>query len=162
MHALEGTLLEVINDAACSQNFPHDAILVLLQVTAPLRVKSDLTEGLRAFEQYGGSRSIVSVSQSLYPIELHWRITGDKLIPVVDSDDPKFTRKQNHAESFTWNDIVIIDSIKSWTSKRKNLYGNNPAPLLIPPERSMPIDYPVQFKLAEALFPPVDERKVEE
>ena len=155
----DATLLEVIQHTALDLGWREDALLALLQPTAPLRVTSDLFEALRLFEAHGGAATVVSVSQNLYPPALLWERDGAFLKSMHGSDDPKVTRKQNHADTFLWNDIIALDSVAGWMKEGRNLFGvGEPVALDIPLERCMPIDYPVQFRLAEALFPPVDER----
>lgn len=154
----EVTLLEVIQDAVYENNWRDDALLCLLLVTAPLRIQSDISEAIRLFETGNRERSVVSVSQNLQPPALSWTKENGVLHPLVDSDDPKHTRKQNHQKTYMFNDILVIDSIGNWKNLDRNLFGKNPIPLECPADRCMPIDYEIQFRLAEALFPPFDER----
>lgn len=155
----DATLLEVIQHTSLELGWVGDARVALLQPTAPLRVSSDISEALRLFDFHEGAATVVSVSQNLYPPALLWEREGDFLKSMHGSDDPRVTRKQNHAETFLWNDIIALDSVAGWMREGRNLFGaGEPVALDIPLERCMPIDYPVQFRLAEALFPPVDER----
>lgn len=151
------TLLELIQHTILHQNWDKKDILVLLPVTGPLRVKRDLEEGLQLFQANKAERTIVPVSLNLHPPALLWEIDDGYLSPRETSDDPKFTQKHKHRPTYVWNDIFILDSCQNWLDKNRNLYGDKPIPLEIPAERNMPIDYPVQFHLAETLFPPVDE-----
>lgn len=154
----DATLLEVIQYSIQEYALDPDSLLVLLPVTGPLRVKGDLEEGLQRFQAYEGKERVVPVSPNLHPPALLWEIEDERLQPRESSDDPKFTQKHKHRATYLWNDLFILDSCRNWCRSESNLYGERPIPLEILSERCMPIDYPVQFRLAEALFPPVDER----
>ncbi|CAA7621736.1 cytidylyltransferase domain-containing protein [Magnetospirillum sp. UT-4] len=152
------TVLQVIGQVAAASDLPGDTVMVLLQVTAPLRVTSDITEALRLFDLHGRRRTVVSVSENMYPPALSWTIQDDTLVPVFPTDGPAVTRKQAHAASFHWNDIVLVDTVAGFASPGRNLFGPDPVPLVCPRERGVAIDYPVQLTMAAALFPPHDER----
>lgn len=153
------TVLQVMEQIAAQAKLSPDTILVLLQVTAPLRVVSDITVALELFERHGRTRTVVSVSECLSPPMLTWEIRDDTLVSPFAGDQPLITRKQNYATSYYWNDVVLVDSIAGFSAPGRNLFGPAPVPLVIPHERGIGIDYPVQFATAEALFPPTDERK---
>lgn len=152
------TILEVLLHTAELQGWDDETVVVILQVTAPLRVSSDLTEGLKLFEKYNRLFSVVSVSENLYPPTLLWELHSDYLVSHSHSQDNRKTRKQDHRTTYLWNDILVIDTISGFKKPNRNLFGVTPIPLIIPHERCMPIDYPIQLKLAETLFPPIDER----
>lgn len=154
----DSTLLEVIQHSIQEYLLDPDSLLVLLPVTGPLRVTGDINEGLQRFHANDATRRVVPVSPNLHPPGLLWEIEDDRLKPRETSDDPKFTQKHKHRQTYLWNDLFILDSCRNWLRPDSNLYGEQPIPLDIPSERCMPIDYPVQFRLAEALFPPLDER----
>lgn len=152
------TVLQVMAQIAAEKGLSPDTVLVLLQVTAPLRVASDVTEALRLFEAHGRARTVVSVSACLYPPKLTWEIHDDTLVSPFTGDAPLVTRKQSHPDSYHWNDVILVDSIAGLAAPGRNLFGPAPVPLVIPRERGIGIDYPVQLTMAEALFPPTDER----
>lgn len=152
------TLLEVILFTAVQQRWSDDTILALLLITGPLRVSSDLIEGLRLFEEHNRKRAVVSVSENLYPPGLLWTKRGDHLVPLERAANPRNTRKQDHAVTYMSNDILVLDTLSNFRKPGRNLFGFDPIPLIVPPERCMPIDYPVQLELAKCLFPPFDER----
>ena len=154
----QATLLEVILYTADQQRWTDDTIVVLLMITGPLRVTSDLREGLSLFEKYNRERSVVSVSKNLYPPGLLWSKRGDKLISLGPVADPRNTRKQDHSSTYMSNDILVLDTLLNFKQQGRNLFGFDPIPLVVPVDRCMPIDYPVQLELAKSLFPPFDER----
>ncbi|MBF0093084.1 MAG: acylneuraminate cytidylyltransferase family protein [Alphaproteobacteria bacterium] len=153
------TILDVIRHVADEQALREEDVVVLLQVTAPLRVASDVTEALRLFEAHGRRRTVVSVSESTYPPALLWRIGADGgLESFLPQQGPAVTRKQDHGSTYFWNDVVLVDSVANFRRPGRNLFSDNPVPLVIPRERGVAIDYPVQMTMAQALFPPRDER----
>lgn len=152
------TVLEVMLQVGRDLHLPAETIVVLLQVTAPLRVPGDVTQALRLFEDGGRARTVVGVSPVLYPPALTWTIEDETLVSTTRETAPLVTRKQAHAPAYHWNDIVLVDSLAGLATPGRNLFGPAPIPLIAPPERGVAIDYPVQFTMAEALFPPHDER----
>jgi len=145
------TLLQVIQHLIDSESLENDATLVLLPVTGVLRLQTDLTSGLEKFKEFERNRTVVPVSQNLHPPGLLWEMEGESLIPREKSDDPLFTQKDKHKPTYLWNDLFLIDTCGNWEDPSRNLYGSNPVAQLIPVERCMPIDYPIQFELAERL-----------
>lgn len=153
------TVLDVIRHVADEQALAPETVVVILQVTAPLRVASDITEALRLFEAHDRRRSVVSVSENTYPPALLWRIGPDGgLISTAPGRGTASARKQDHDSTYFWNDVVLVDSVANFSRPRRNIFGDDPIPLMVPRERGVAIDYPVQMTMAAALFPPHDER----
>lgn len=153
------TILDVIRHVADEQALDSETVVVLLQVTAPLRVAGDVTEALRLFEAHGRRRTVVSVSESTYPPALLWRVGADGgLASIAPRQGPTITRKQDHESVYYWNDVVLADSVANFRRPNRNLFSDDPIPLMVPRERGVAIDYPVQMTMAAALFPPTDER----
>lgn len=153
------TVIEVIRQVGDELHLANDAAIAVLLVTGPLRVPSDLTEGFRLFEAHGRKRCVMSVSKNPTPPALLWELAGDgALVSLAQTRDATYTRKQGHAATYFSNDILVLDTLAAFRVPGRPLFGHDPVALMVPPERCMPIDEPYQFRLAELLFPPTDER----
>ena len=76
---------------------------------------------------------------------------GGHLEPVMPVEFFKSTRKQDHTDTYFFNDAIIFDTVKDFMDKGRNLYGRMPIPYLMPWERSIAIDYEFQLKMARCL-----------
>lgn len=146
------TLLDVIRYTCHRANLESDDILVLLPVTGPLRTKDELKTGLDTFRDSGGNRTVVSVNISPYPAGMLWSMGEDGVMQPLFPDSYQTTQKQRHQATYQFNDLFVIDSVRRFLNPERNLFGEEPRAVVIPPERSMPIDYEYQFFLAEALY----------
>ena len=98
-----------------------------------------------------GERTVVSVNVNPYPAGMLWKL-NDNNLEALFPNQYKTTQKQKHQLTYQFNDLFILDSVEGFLKENRNLFGENPVAVVIPPERSMPIDYQYQFKLAEFLF----------
>jgi len=76
---------------------------------------------------------------------------GGYLIPVMPDDFYRSTRKQDHYDTFFYNDAIIFDTAKKFMTPNRTLYGETPIPYIMPWERSIAIDYKFQLKIAQCL-----------
>jgi N-acylneuraminate cytidylyltransferase len=153
------TVVEVIRQVGETLGLTDETRIAVLLVTGPLRVMSDLIEGFRLFEEHGGKRTVLAVSLNPTPPALLWEMgENGALRSLAAAQDQSYTRKQGHASTYYSNDILTLDTLGAFKVPGRSLFGMDPLALVVPPERSMPIDEPYQFKLAELLFPPTDER----
>jgi len=146
------TLLDVIRYTCLSEKLDNDDILVLLPVTGPLRTKDEIRAGLDAFSNSGCDRTVVSVNISPYPAGMLWSMGVDSVMEPLFHDSYQTTQKQQHQDTYQFNDLFVIDSVEGFLSPERNLFGDEPMAVVIPMERSMPIDYEYQFLLAECLY----------
>jgi len=146
------TLLDVIRYTCESEGLDDNDIVVLLPVTGPLRTVQDINSGIEAFLQ-DDRNTVVSVSQSEYPAGMLWKKDDiEQLHPLFPEEMNRTTQKQRHFSTFQFNDLFVIDSVAGFLQQDRDLYGKKPIAQVIPPERTMPIDYRHQFYLAEHLF----------
>ncbi len=153
------TVVEVIRQVGETLGLSDETRIAVLLVTGPLRVMSDLTQGLQIFEEHAGKRTVLAVSLNPTPPALLWELGDDGCLrSLAAAQSQSYTRKQGHAATYYSNDILTLDTLGAFKAPGRSLFGADPLALIVPPERSMPIDEPYQFKLAELLFPPTDER----
>ncbi len=145
-------IIEVLHDMIKSLKISEGTTVGILLPTAPLRTEEDILNAFRIFNETGGEAPVVSVSWYPTPIQLAQFITSDNhLEPVFPEDYRRSTRSTDHKKAYYFNEAVIFNSVKNIMSQ-KNLIGDKPIPYIMPPERSILIDYPFQLKLIEIIL----------
>ena len=145
-------IIDVMRYAIPELNISDEDIIGLLLVTCPLRAIHDIIEAYKIFLSNDKYHSVVSVKRNENPIQLSFKVdAGGHLIPVMPEEYNKSTRKQDHFDTFHYNDAIIFDTAKKFMDPNRNLFGENPIPYLMPLERSVAIDYKFQLDLARRL-----------
>ena len=148
----EATILQVIRSLGSAKQWSPDTIVVLLQVTAPLRSVEDIRQAYQLFTRSGNNCAVVSVTENDYPVQLTMRIENERLIPTFPEVYKKGLRKQNQVATYRWNDAVMVDTVRNLSDPdRVNLFGEDPIPYVMPLDRSIAIDYPFQLEVCQAL-----------
>ena len=121
-------------------------------MTCPLRLSFDISEAYKLCIKE--KNCVVSVKENENPIQLSFQRNAidNKLYPVMPYDYYKSTRKQNHCPTYFYNDAIIFDTVENFKDeKRRTLFGDNPTPYIMPPERSIAIDYKFQYDICKCL-----------
>lgn len=145
-------LIAVIRNLILKFNWPEDAVVSLQVVTNPLRIDADIVDGLRLFEDSDRRRTLVSVCEVDYPIEMTWKLDGEG--HLYSPFELTTTRKQDFTPSYRWNDALVIDLARNFLLADRKLFGKHPLPYFMPPERSLYIDYEWQADLIRKVFVP--------
>jgi len=150
----QDTLIGVLRQAIPDLNVKPNDDLTLLPVTCPLRYPLDIFEGICVFLNDDRKYCVVSVKKNENPIHMSFTTdVGGHLQPVFPNHFMASTRKQDHPDTYFFNDAFIIDTVERWIDeKRPTLYGHDPIPYLMPPERSIAIDYEFQLNIVRALW----------
>ena len=147
------TLHQVIKHVVEDMMLAPDDIVVLTPVTAPLRRLEDLDAALEAFHAHGGANTVLTVCVNSNPPDLVWTREEDGILKQVIDRSGHGTRKQAFAQTYFWNDCFLIDTAANFMVER-DLYGPDPVGVIMPRERSVPIDHPFDLWLAAQLFDP--------
>jgi CMP-N,N'-diacetyllegionaminic acid synthase len=148
----KSTLLQVIRHCSKELNWHPDSTFCLLQVTAPLREISDITNAHSMFISSDKQNAVVSVAENEHPVHLSWKTRKDGTLEALFPDDYQATtRKQDFYKTFFWNDAIIVDKVSNFFMEERNLFGKSPIPYIMPGERSINIDYPFQLQICQAL-----------
>jgi CMP-N-acetylneuraminic acid synthetase len=150
----EATLHQVIKHVIEDVPLAPDDIVVLTPVTAPLRRREDLDQALDAFHQHGGKRTVLTVCANPHPPHLLWTRAEDGSLEEIVERARFGTRKQAFAQTYFWNDCFLIDRAANFLAPDRDLYGPDPVGVVMPRERSVPIDHPFDLWLASQLFQP--------
>ena len=145
-------IIDVIRNAIPELNINEEDTIGLLLVTCPLRKVEDIIKAYEIFKEVDRYHCVVSIKKNETPIQMSWiPDAGGHLIPVMPEEYNKSTRKQDHYDTYSYNDAIIFDTTKKFMDPlRENLFGD-PIPYLMPWERSIAIDYEFQLKIAQCL-----------
>jgi len=142
-------LIDLIRNLIVKYSLNEESIICLLLVTGPLREIEDISNALDLFLSTNRKESVVSVTVNENPIEMSWRMEDGRLRLLFSESIT--TRKQDFKETYRYNDAVIFDLAKNFMDSERNLFGKEPVPYIMPPERSINIDYEFQLKLVQMM-----------
>lgn len=142
-------LIDVIRNIITKYNIQDNCVICLLLVTGPLRTVEDIRQAYELFLRSDMQESVISVTENENPVEMFWRMKDGHLRPLFTEN--KTTRKQDFEKSYRYNDAVIFDLAINFKDLGRNLYGKTPVPYIMPPERSINIDYEFQLKLVQMM-----------
>ncbi|XAL98217.1 acylneuraminate cytidylyltransferase family protein [Phycisphaeraceae bacterium D3-23] len=131
---------------------PPDAVC-LLQPTSPLRVAKDVDAGADLLAESGGDAvvSVVPVPHHCNPVSV-MRCDPDCLLsPYLEASGDGVTRRQDKPALVARNGPAVLMT-KTATLRAGSLYGEHCVGLLMPRERSVDIDEPIDLVIAEALL----------
>lgn len=143
-------ILDVM-DWVDSRGTPGYDCVVLLQPTSPLRTASDITGTMLAYEADGEADMAVSVCESdANPYYNLFETSPDGTLHVCKGDG-LFTRRQDIPKVWEYNGAVYV--IRPKSIRRMGL-GEFPRriPYVMPRSRSIDLDTPADWILAEAIF----------
>ena len=127
----------------------HPHTVVLLQPTSPLRDVEDIDAAVNLFLD-NECDSVISVCEPDHSPFWCFTISGKYLKPILDKkfDD---TRRQDLPRVVTPNGAIYISSPET-IRRYKGFNGDRIIPYCMPPERSIDIDKPLDFTIAEVLI----------
>ena len=142
---------EVILDAmdwADANGIAYDCV-VLLQPTSPLRTSDDIDACLGLYSS--SIDMVVSVSES--EANPYWDIfeLDKKGVLQISKGDGLYTRRQDAPKAYQYNGAVYVINPESI---RKSAMGafNHKIPYVMPKDRSIDLDTPMDWAIAESLL----------
>jgi len=123
-------------------------IIVLLQPTSPLRNTGDIDAAIKLFLD-NECDSVISVCEPDHSPFWCFTVNGKYLRPLFDQRY-KNTRRQDLPTAVMPNGAIYVSSPES-IRKLEGFYGDRTIPYCMPPERSIDIDTPLDFIVAEVL-----------
>jgi CMP-N-acetylneuraminic acid synthetase len=146
----EASLIDVIKEMLIDLDLERECVVSILLATSPLRDVEDLQGAYQKHIQ--NNKTVVSVTEYETPIYLAQQLDQDsKLVPVFKEEYRKSTKSTNHPKAVKYNESVIISTVKSLLSQ-SNLIGDRSVPYMMPPERSIMIDYMYQFEMIKLII----------
>jgi CMP-N-acetylneuraminic acid synthetase len=145
-------IIEVIHEMIGTLGLADTDVLGILLPTCPLRTAADLIGAYQLFLEHDGQAPVVSVAGYDTPIQLAQFIgTDGRLDLVFPKDYRKSTRSTDHQNAYRYNEAIVFNSVKNFKNQN-NLIGERPFPYIMPPERSVALDYPYQMELVKLLL----------
>ena len=137
---------ERLNEEAAAQ---YDEFIVL-QPTSPLRTSADIENAVALFREKNAD-SVISVSEASHPPM--WAKKVDPSGMVKDYFDIEIgNRNRQELElAFMPNGAIFILKL-SLLKTLNSYYSDNTCAFIMPPERSIDIDTPLDFEFAEILM----------
>lgn len=127
----------------------HPCIVVLLQPTSPLRNTKDIDAAIKLYQD-SECDSVISVCEPDHSPFWCFTFNGEYLQPLLDQRY-RNARRQDLPPVFMPNGAIYVSSPES-IRKYEGFYGDQIIPYCMPPERSIDIDKPLDFTIAEALI----------
>lgn len=151
------TSMEVVQHALSWLRNPPDGkegetydYLMILQPTSPLRTAEDIDTAIEKIVATDAD-SVISVMElsNFGPRKMH-RIEGDTIRPYFDEHEiGKESQRRQDLEPVYRRNGAAIYLTKAELVERGDLFGKVSRPYIMPRERSVDIDEPVDFELAE-------------
>lgn len=125
-------------------------IIVLLQPTSPLRTFQDIDSAIELFlnKKCG---SVISVFEAEFNFWWAFGIKSDYLKPFFGWEK-FFSRSQDLPKLYMPNGAIYIAAPETLKKYNSFYTKENILPYIMPKERSVDIDYEIDFKLTELLF----------
>lgn len=144
------TSLEVVLHALGSWA-PQAQAVCLLQPTSPFRTTAHIQEAMALFEQHKGQRAVVSVTPVEKPPRWMFRL-DDSCVMSPFMNGPALTRRQDAAPLMVLNGALYIVPA-SVLEETGAFVPEGALGYVMSHEASLDIDTPLDWKIAEALWP---------
>ncbi len=125
-------------------------MVVILQPTSPLTSFMDIDNTIKLLKdtKADSSVSVMKLDHAIHPIKMKV-MDGDTLIPFLEEEDGRMS-EQELPSIFVRNCSVYVSLIK--TIEKGMIIGNDCRGYVMPRERSIDINDPVDFDFAEYLY----------
>lgn len=127
----------------------HSDVIVLLQPTSPLRITEDIDMAVKSYLD-NECDSVIGVCEPDHSPFWCFTLSGKYLQPLFDRKYDN-TRRQDLPEVVMPNGAIYVSSPES-IRKYDGFYGDRTIAYCMPPERSIDIDTPLDFTIAEVLI----------
>jgi CMP-N,N'-diacetyllegionaminic acid synthase len=129
----------------------HCDVIALLQPTSPLRRAEDVDGAIQSLLDTGAD-SVISVMrvEHGHPKTLYRKSESNRVTPMIETD-PAGTLRQDF-EDYYWRNGAVYVMRHDVVMRQRSLYGADVRGYEMPPERSVNIDGPLDWLLAETLL----------
>lgn len=136
--------------AHAAQTVGDAKIVVLLQPTSPLRNLSDIDASIELFAK-NNDAPVVSVTEARESPQWMFTINAERLARAADASKPLPSTRQELPTYFTLNGAIYISTAERIIEQESYLTPET-VPYEMPIERSVDIDDPFDFFVAEKLL----------
>lgn len=130
-------------------------IIVELQPTSPLRSAVDIDAVIKKLLTTKAD-AVVTVSETKNHPFLMRTLSGDRVQKYVAYDDTRYARRQDYPKIYELNGAVLAVTYEQLMD-RNNDIGDDTRAIVMPIERSIDIDEPMDLALAELLLKKYEE-----
>lgn len=127
-------------------NEEYDYLMRLLPTT-PLRLSQDIDECIKKIIKTNSDSVMSMFKLTDFSAKKLKRIENDLILPWLEEEDRPPSRRQNLENVYKRNCAVYLTKIKF--VMKGDIFGKISRPYIMPPERSIDINEPVDFELAE-------------
>lgn len=123
-------------------------VVVLLQPTAPLRTAEDIDNALELFFK-SRNNSLISVYQAraAHPNIMYYQHNNETLLSVL-GEGTTIVRRQEFQPVYVRNGAIYIAK-RQFLAEKRSFVEEPPMPYIMPEERSINIDEPLDLEMAE-------------
>ena len=139
-------IIDVLQRLDSTDTWP---LISVLQPTSPLRLPQDIDETVRLMDEKEFD-SVSSFCQSPHPAEYLYRIDTGRTARAIFTEDENFIR-QDMEPAYLMNGAVYVVKREIVLQKR-SLFGTRLGAYIMPEERSVDIDTPLDLDWAEFLL----------
>lgn len=125
-------------------------ILVLLQPTSPLRLAEDIDAAIEVFLSTADG-PVVSVALAAVHPQICFRMDQDMRLEPMQTGHEKATRRQDLSDVYALNGAIYIAKADDLAQDRGFIVSSTRA-YVMPADRSIDIDTPLDFDIAEFLL----------
>jgi CMP-N,N'-diacetyllegionaminic acid synthase len=140
---IEDALIHALDNVA--ENFDY---LVLLQATSPFRQAEDIDAAIACCARTGAPACVTVVDSGKSPYWMFQLGEDQRLAPVLPGGTKK--HRQQLPRSYAPTGAVYVAEV-SWFREHMTFYAAETVGQVMPPERSIDVDTPLDLKLARAL-----------
>ena len=125
-------------------------IVVLLDLTSPFRDVDDINACIQKLrKEYADS--VITVCEAEHnPYFVMLRIENDRYVPLIKTEKP-ITRRQD-APKVYWINAAVYAIKRNVLMERNKIFTENTKVVIMPREKSVHIDHPLDFEIAEFLL----------
>ncbi len=132
-----------------NQNDEFDYVMVL-QPTSPLRSSKDIDECIKKIIN-SNADSVISVYELTdFSLEKLKKIEEDMILPLIKDEGPLSKPRQNLNKVYKRNGAIYLT--KTNIIMKEDLFGEISRPYIMPPELSIDINTPIDFKFTEFIL----------
>ena len=124
--------------------------VMVLQPTSPLRTADDIRNAVD-MTRNSGAPSVVSVTEAIPHPYLAGQIRADGVLSGVPALEMEDSRRQNFPAMYALNGAIYYNRSQNMRAERKIIAADTHA-YVMPPERSLDVDTPSDFRLAELIL----------
>jgi len=125
---------------------PNYDYIVVLQVTSPLRLTSDIDACLTLCLRRNAPACISVCESEVSPYWMFTMYDSDKLTPLLPDTIP--TRRQDLPVTYVLNGAIYVAK-STWYMQKKSFISNETIGYIMPKERSLDIDTEFDFQLLD-------------